>query len=131
MFRSRDRFFLVPYEPAQETDPGECRNHAVLPAAEALLLFTEYEEENLCERLTHAGASLRAGKKNRRTWRDTMEILYRRCAGLDVHKKTIKVCLLIRENDGQIRKEFRTYGTTTQELQARADWLREPGCTHV
>ncbi|MBO0796532.1 MAG: IS110 family transposase [Ktedonobacteraceae bacterium] len=60
-----------------------------------------------------------------------MEILYPRCAGCDVHKKTIKVCLLIRQENGQPHKEFRTYGTTTLELLELADWLHEQGCTHV
>lgn len=60
-----------------------------------------------------------------------MEILYPRCAGLDIHKKTVKVCLQIRSEQGQPQKEFRTYGTTTQELLELADWLREQGCTHV
>jgi transposase len=60
-----------------------------------------------------------------------MEILYARCAGLDVHKKTIKVCLLIRQENGQPQREFRTYGTTTQELLELADWLHEQGCTHL
>jgi len=50
---------------------------------------------------------------------------------VDVHKKTIKVCLLIRQEHGQAHKEFRTYGTTTQELLELADWLREQGCTHL
>jgi transposase len=60
-----------------------------------------------------------------------MEILYPRCAGCDVHKKTVKVCLLIREANGQAHKEFRTYGTTTHELLELADWLKEQGCTHL
>jgi transposase len=60
-----------------------------------------------------------------------MEILYPRCAGLDVHKKTVKVCVVIRPEHGQPQKEFRTYGTTTQELLALADWLHEQGCTHI
>ena len=60
-----------------------------------------------------------------------MEILYPRCAGCDVHKKTVRVCLLIREANGQPRKEFRTYGTTTHELLELCDWLKEQGCTHV
>jgi transposase len=60
-----------------------------------------------------------------------MDVLYPRCAGLDVHKKMIKVCLLIREADGQPHKEFRTYGTTTHEILALADWLQEQSCTHV
>ena len=60
-----------------------------------------------------------------------MEILYPRCAGLDVHKKTVKVCVLIWQEDGQPQKAFRTYGTTTQELLDLADWLHEQGCTQV
>lgn len=60
-----------------------------------------------------------------------MEILYARCAGCDVHKKTIKVCVLLRQTDGQLHKELRTYGTTTQELLLLSDWLKEQGCTHV
>jgi transposase len=60
-----------------------------------------------------------------------MEILYPRCAGLDVHKKTVKVCLLIQPEIGRAQKTFRSYATTTQELLALADWLREQGCTHI
>jgi transposase len=60
-----------------------------------------------------------------------MEILYANCAGLDVHKKTVKVCLLTRTSNGQPQKEFRTYFTTTEELLKLGDWLKERGCTHV
>ncbi len=60
-----------------------------------------------------------------------MEILYTNCAGLDVHKKTVKVCLLTQGSNGQSHKEFRTYVTTTEELLKLSDWLREQGCTHV
>ena len=60
-----------------------------------------------------------------------MEILYTRCAGLDVHKKTVKVCLLTQGSNGQPHKEFRTYMTTTEELLKLSDWLREQECTHV
>jgi transposase len=60
-----------------------------------------------------------------------MEILYTHCAGLDVHKQTVKVCLLTRTSDGQPHKEFRTYLTTTEELLKLGDWLTERGCTHL
>jgi len=60
-----------------------------------------------------------------------MEILYTHCAGLDVHKKTVKVCLLTQGANEQPHKEFRTYLTTTQELLKLSDWLHEQGCTHV
>jgi transposase len=62
---------------------------------------------------------------------EKMEILYTRCAGCDVHKKTIKVCLIILDANGQRQKEFRTYGTTTEELLKCSDWLKEQECTHV
>jgi hypothetical protein len=60
-----------------------------------------------------------------------MEILYTNCAGLDVHKKTVKACLLTQGTDGQAHKEFRTYLTTTEELLKLSDWLKEQGCTHI
>ena len=60
-----------------------------------------------------------------------MEILYTNCAGLDVHKKTVKVCLLTHRSDGKTHKEFRTYFTTTEELLKLGDWLKEQGCTHL
>jgi transposase len=60
-----------------------------------------------------------------------MEILYTHCAGLDVHKKTVKVCLLTQGSTGQPHKEFRTYLTTTEEVLKLSDWLREQECTHV
>jgi len=60
-----------------------------------------------------------------------MEILYTNCAGLDVHKKTVKVCVLRQTSTGQARKAFRTYFTTTEELLKLCDWLCEQGCTHI
>jgi len=60
-----------------------------------------------------------------------MEILSSNCAGLDVHTKTVKVCLLTRTPAGEPHKEFRTYVTTTEELLKLGDWLSEQGCTHV
>jgi hypothetical protein len=44
-----------------------------------------------------------------------MEILYTHCAGLDGHKKTVKVCVMTHASNGQLQKEFRTYFTTTEE----------------
>ena len=60
-----------------------------------------------------------------------MEVLYARCAVLDIHKKTVRVCLLIRQEHGKPHKEFRTYSTTTQDLLNLLDWLLSQGCTHV
>jgi transposase len=60
-----------------------------------------------------------------------MEVVYRCCAGLDVHKKTVSACVLCREADGSKRHEVRVFGTMTRDLLALADWLREHGVTHV
>ena len=59
-----------------------------------------------------------------------MEVLYPRCAGLDVHKDTVVACLRLAA-EGATRSEVRTFDTTTPGLLALADWLSECGCTHV
>ena len=60
-----------------------------------------------------------------------MEVLYERCCGLDVHKKSVVACLLISQPAGEPVKTIRTFGTMTADLLALADWLMEAGCTHV
>jgi transposase len=60
-----------------------------------------------------------------------MEVVYERCCGLDIHKRTVVACLLTPGADSQPIKEMRTYGTVTRELLALAAWLQEAGCTHV
>jgi transposase len=60
-----------------------------------------------------------------------MDRLYDCCCGLDVHKQTVVACL-IRPTPGVGQtKTIRTFATTTDELDALADWLAEAGCTHV
>ncbi|HUY77021.1 MAG TPA: IS110 family transposase, partial [Ktedonobacterales bacterium] len=60
-----------------------------------------------------------------------MEVLYPRCCGLDVHKKTVVACVLVTEAGKVSRKEVRTFPTMSADLLGLADWLRECGCTHV
>ncbi len=60
-----------------------------------------------------------------------MELLYPCCCGLDVHKDTVVACLLRNSDVEQKMKETRTFGTTTAELLALADWLRDAGCSVV
>jgi transposase len=60
-----------------------------------------------------------------------MEMVYERCCGLDVHKKTVVACVLIVASDGTVQKEVRTVSTMTQDLLALADWLLQQGVTHV
>lgn len=61
-----------------------------------------------------------------------MEVLYPCCAGFDVHKKTVKVCLLVQEG-GKLspKKILRTYKTMTADLLAMRDWLASQRCTHI
>src|SRR5487761_1974165 len=59
-----------------------------------------------------------------------MDVLYPRCTGLDVHKDTGAAC--VRLIDGaEVRREVRTFATTTPGLLALSGWLSEQGCTHV
>ena len=60
-----------------------------------------------------------------------MDVLYRRCVGIDVHQKSLKVCLRCWSDDGRPRQIVRTFGTMTRELLALADWLAAEGVTHV
>jgi transposase len=55
-----------------------------------------------------------------------MQVMYERCAGLDVHKKTVVACVL-----APAGPETRTFGTMTADLLSLADWLLAYGCTHV
>src|SRR6516225_2249242 len=69
----------------------------------------------------------------RSTRRATMDIVFPCCAGLDVHKKTIVVCVRRwrKGGKGKPQSQVRTFGTMTEEILALADWLAERGATHV
>lgn len=60
-----------------------------------------------------------------------MHVLYPRCAGLDIHKKTVVACVLLTDAEGTSRRFVRTFGTMTAELLALGDWLSFHGVTHV
>ena len=59
-----------------------------------------------------------------------MQIVYERCAGLDVHKKSVVACLLFPEH-GHQRKERQTFSTMTPDVVRLRDWLKEHDCTCV
>jgi transposase len=59
-----------------------------------------------------------------------MEVIHRRCSGLDVHKETVVACVRL-ALDGKITREVRTFETTTSGLLLLLAWLTEMGCTHV
>lgn len=61
-----------------------------------------------------------------------MELIYARCAGLDVHKATVVGCArLPGPRPGERQAETQTFATTMQGLKALAAWLRAHGVTHV
>jgi transposase len=58
-----------------------------------------------------------------------MEVLYPRCAGLDVHKDVVVGC--VRCVSAPVYQEVRSFRTTTSGLLSLAEWLNSCGCTHV
>jgi transposase len=60
-----------------------------------------------------------------------MEVVYERCAGLDVHKKTVVACVLTPGAEGRPRRAIRRFETMLDELEALARWLAEQAVTHV
>jgi transposase len=60
-----------------------------------------------------------------------MDVLYPRCCGLDIHKKTVVACRIVPGPHGQPLIEIRTFRTTTQELLRLLDWLAQVGVTRV
>jgi len=61
----------------------------------------------------------------------SLTVLYSRCAGLDVHQKTVVACLLLTTASGHLTKEVRTFATTTAGLLVLREWLSSQGVTHV
>lgn len=60
-----------------------------------------------------------------------MRKVYKRVAGLDVHKKTVAATRMRVTKEERLEWETQTYGTTTPELLELHDWLQEWQCTHV
>jgi len=60
-----------------------------------------------------------------------VDVVYSRCAGLDIHKKTVVACVIVPSPKGKPHKTIRTFGTMTDELLALGDWLVAEEVTHV
>ena len=61
-----------------------------------------------------------------------MDVIVDRCAGLDVHKKTVVACVRTPGSGRQKRhSEVRTFGTFEHELVALREWLLGLGVTEV
>ena len=59
-----------------------------------------------------------------------MEVLYPRCAGLDVHARSVTACVRMAAGP-DVTYQHRTVSTTTRGLLELADWLAAAQCTHV
>jgi transposase len=60
-----------------------------------------------------------------------MDVIVERCAGLDVHQASVVACVLLGEAGRKPRKEIRSFGTMTRDLEALRGWLEELGVSHV
>lgn len=59
-----------------------------------------------------------------------MQVLYTRCAGLDVHQAEVVACVRVTQGETATH-EVRRFPTTTRGLLALADWLQACDCRHV
>jgi transposase len=57
--------------------------------------------------------------------------MYEKCAGADVHKDSVVVCVLSGPAGGEVVKDVRTFGTTTDQLWELEGWLTDRGVTHL
>jgi transposase len=60
-----------------------------------------------------------------------MEVVHERCCGLDIHKKLIVACTIVFDGRGQPRKQVRSFGAMSDDLERLSNWLAEQGVTHV
>jgi transposase len=55
----------------------------------------------------------------------------RRGCGIDVHKVSLSACIRLHGKGRKVSEEIRTFGTTSDELLALHDWLKEHDVTEV
>jgi transposase len=60
-----------------------------------------------------------------------MDVLYSRCAAIDVHKRTAVVSIGWVDEHGQRQRQTRTFSTMTADLERLGGWLAEHHVTHV
>ena len=60
-----------------------------------------------------------------------MDLVYSRCAAIDVHKRTAVVSVGWAAEQGRRQKRTRTFSTMTADLIRLRQWLAEEGVTHV
>ncbi len=60
-----------------------------------------------------------------------MQVVFARCAGLDVHQKTVLVTVVLTASNGSVSKQTRTFSTMTAELLRLEAWLSELEVDHL
>lgn len=60
-----------------------------------------------------------------------MNVVYERCAGLDVHKRNVVVCAITADKQGRRHKEHATFSTMMPDLLRMRQWLQDLSVTHV
>ena len=53
-----------------------------------------------------------------------MEVLYKRCCGIDIHKKMMVACIITSFR----KKEIRQFSTMTEDILQLVSWLKETDC---
>jgi transposase len=56
---------------------------------------------------------------------DLMATVYRRCAGLDIHRDTVAACARTRIAQGKYEEQRQVFGTFTSDLKKLAEWLHQ------
>jgi transposase len=54
-----------------------------------------------------------------------------RCAGIDIGKRFLAVCVMTGPASGEARSEIRQFGTTVSELKTLREWIVSERCTDV
>src|ERR1022692_3502958 len=62
---------------------------------------------------------------------DMIKAAIERCAGIDVGKKWLAVCIMVGPLDAEPRTETRRFGTNVADLEQMRDWFKEQGITHA
>ena len=60
-----------------------------------------------------------------------LEVKAERCAGIDVGKKFLAVCVMIGPANQKPVVEVRRFGTNVKDLERLRSWLQETGCTEA
>jgi len=60
-----------------------------------------------------------------------IEAILECCAGIDVGKTFVVVCVLKGPANGDAQAQTRKFGTMNAALQELGEWLVDCGCTHV